>query len=311
LISETQAKEETMMTKALAGPPGQKKKGRQALATMKDLELLYREDAVAAAAAAPQSEGAPRIVGKDGTFYLGEQVLPSPLELIVVVEAHLNVWYPEAYDPDSPSPPGCFAVGPALQKDAEGKTVEGTGEDALRAHATSPKIQGGPNGHDCATCELNKFGSADVGRGKACANQRVLAVVMADDPAFQTGQPLTWAQMSLSPTGLAPWGKFVKSLASIENRPPHGAVIQFDFNKRDPVEQKRKAIIAVGYKKIMDPAVATKVNALRRELLETKALLRPMPVDVRDADGPKKGKADAKDKKGAKKAQGGARRAKF
>lgn len=273
--------------KALPGPKGSKKTKGGALATMRDLELAYGHEAAEAAAAAPQSEGAPRVVGKDGTFYLGEQVLPCPLEVIVVAEAHLNVWYEEAYDPDSPSPPGCFALAPALQRDpATGGNVDGTGEDALKAHATSPKMQGGVNGHDCATCEMNKFGSAEVGRGKACANTRVLAIVMKDDPGFGTKNPLTWATMSISPTGLAPWGKFVKGLAQIESRPPHGAVIQFDFNKRDPVEQKRKAIIAVGYQKITDPAVATKVNALRREILESKVLLRPLPTEVREA--PKK-----------------------
>lgn len=289
--------------KQLTGPAGAKKKTKGgALATMRDLEQAYAHEAAEAAAAAPQSEGAPRIVGKDGTFYLGEQVLPSPLEVIVVAEAHLNVWYEEAYDPDSPSPPGCFALAPALQRGPDGANVDGTGEEALRAHATSPKMQGGPKDHDCAGCEMNKFGSAEVGRGKACANTRALAVVMKDDPAFGSKQPLTWAQMTLSPTGLSPWGKFVKGLSSIENRPPHGCVIQFDFNKRDPVEQKRKAIIAVGYQKIMDPGVATKVNALRKELLESKVLLRPLPVTAREAL-PQKGRAS----KGKAKAGGKAK----
>lgn len=291
--------------KNLTGPKGSAKKAKgTGLATMKDLEGLYAHEALVAAAAAPQSEGAPRVVGKDGTFYLGEQVLPSPLEAIVVAEAHLNVWYPDAYDPDSPSPPGCFALAPSLQKDpATGDSVDGTGEDAMKAHATSPQIQGGPNGHDCATCEMNKFGSAEVGRGKACANTRVLAIVMKDDPAFGTKSPLTWAQMSISPTGLAPWGKFVKGLAQIEGRPPHGCVIQFDFNKRDPVEQKRKAIIAVGYQKIADLGVATKVNALRKELLESKVLLRPLPTEVREQVPKKAGGAKAAKGKKAKPAQ--------
>jgi hypothetical protein len=284
------------MNEKMKGLPGPKVKGRTGLISMKEIEKLYQSEASEAAAAAPPpAEGVPRIVGKDGTFYLGEQVLPSPLNLIVIADAHLNVWYPDAYDPDSPSPPGCFALAPALQKDASGVDVVGTGEAALHAHKTSPKIQGGANDHDCATCELNKFGSAEVGRGKACANQRVLAVVMADDPAFKTNEALTWATLTISPTGLSPWGKFVTSLSKIERRPPHGAVIQFDFNRRDPVEQKRKAIIAAGYQLIQDPAVAMKVNALRRELLESKVLLRPLPVEVREKV-PTKGKAAQKGK---------------
>lgn len=296
------------MAKALTGPEtGKKGKQNKGLVSMADIEKLYQSEAQEAVAAAPQGEAVKRVVGKDMIFWLGEQELGETIKVIVVADAHLNVWYPDAYDPENPAPPGCFAVGPSLQKDAAGQVVPGTGEAGLKAHPTSPKIQGGPNGHDCATCELNKFGTAETGRGKACGNTRQLAIVMADDPAFRDKSELTWAQLAISPTGLAPWGKFVASLAKIEGRPPHGAVIEFGFNKRAKEERARKAVVAMGYQLIQDVGIAQKVNALRKSILESGALIRPLPVDVREP-------AKANGKGGGKKAKKKAtetRKAKF
>lgn len=270
------------------------RKKSTALVSMKDLEALYAADAAEAAAAAPVADGPPRINTKDMQFTVGEATLPDPLEVIVVADAHLNVWYPEEYDPDNPSPPGCFALAPALQHES-GKEVPGTGEKALKPHGTSPQPQGGPDDGGCATCPLNQFGSAPRGKGKACANTRILAVVMANDPALRGDGDLRYATLGLSPTGLAPWGKFVNGLAKVERRPPHGAVIRFSFNRKDPDDRKRKAVIALGYQLIDDVAIATKVNALRREILESKVLLRPLPVEIRPREeAPKRAKAKAK-----------------
>lgn len=247
-----------------------KKPGKQ-LATMKDLENLYAADAQVAARAAPAPEGIPRISANDQAFRIGDNLLPDPLTVIVVAEALLNVWYEEEYDPNNPSPPSCFALHDA---------VEGA-DKLMTADATSPNIQGGVD-HKCAGCELNAFGSARKGRGKACANNRILCVVMADDPAFNDNQELRYAILQLSPTALTPWGKFVAALNKIEHRPPHGVITQFSFNRKDPVEQRRKAVIPLGYQPIKNLAMASKVLALRKEILESKILLRPLPVSVMD-----------------------------
>ena len=272
---------------ALPGQAAAKAKRGKALSTMRELEALYATDARAAAAAAPAPEGPPRISAKDQVFWVNEQTLPDPLEVIVLAEAHLNVYYETDYDPENPSPPSCFAVGPVLQRDADGNAVPGTGEAALGAHPSSPDAQGGPaaNGieHPCATCEMNQFGSARVGRGKACSNTRQLAVVMADDPALadpSKGEPRI-AILGLSATALSPWGKYVNGLARIEGRPPHGVVTRFSFNKTDADERKRKAVVPIGYRLIEDGAVAVRAIELRREALESGVLVRPMPVEVR------------------------------
>lgn len=276
------------------------KKPGKALATMRDLENLYATEAQVAAKAAPAPEGIPRISANDQMFRIGDNELPDPLAVIVVAETLLNVWYEEEYDADSPSPPSCFALHEAVE-----------GADRLMvADPSSPNIQGGPD-HRCAGCEMNQFGSAEKGRGKACANTRQLCVVMADDPAFGDGQELRYAVLGLSPTALTPWGKFVAALSKIEHRPPHGVVAQFSFNKKDPVQQKRKAVIPIGYRLITDIGVAMKVKRLREELLESKILLRPLPVVAREAP-PKRATKKAAAKPAARAAGGGrASRARF
>lgn len=254
-----------------------KKTPGTSLVSMKDLEALYASDATAAVAAAPVAEGAARITANDYQFSVGETVLPDPLNVIVVAEALQHVYYDSKYVPGEKKPPACFAVGPATD----------AGDKVMHAHPTSPNIQGGTDNHDCVGCEMHKWGSAEKGKGKACTTNRQLAVVMADDPAFENGGELKYAILSISPTGLSPWGKFVQGLAGILKRPPHGVVTQFSFNKKDPVEQRRKAVIAIGYKPITDVGMAQKVNALRKTLLETKALERPMPVDGYEKPGSK------------------------
>lgn len=285
-----------------------RKKPGTALATMADMENIYAAEAIMAAAAAPAQEGFPRISTKSEMFTIGEDILDDPLNLIVVADAHVNIWYPEAYDPDHPSPPGCFAVAPTLELDAAGKAVPGTGESALHAHESSPQRQGGANDHDCATCALNMWGSAEKGKGKACGNTRLLAVVNAGDPSLKdpTLEPKV-ALLGLSPTALGGWGKFVNGLAKIEKRPPWGAIIKFTFDKKNPDERKRKAVIAAGYQLITDPSMASKILATRKSVLESKVLLRPVPVTVESEEKPAKRMKKVKKAKPVKAARASAR----
>jgi hypothetical protein len=276
------------MTKATQSKAAKKKTGSQ-LISMKELEKMYASDAAEAAAAAPTVGGVRRITANDGVFMVDDIKLSDPLKCIVVAEGLLNVWYPEAYDSAHPTPPGCFAVGNAVKD----------GEKLLHAHPTSPQIQGGANGHDCATCEMNKFGSAEKGKGKACSNRRNLAVVLLDDPAFETGDDLEWLQLSISPTGLSAWGAYITELLSKAKRPPHGVLTAFTFNRDAKTASARKAVVPVKntWALITEPTVAIKVNELRKTILETGALVRPLPVDLGSDEDKKPAKGKAKGKR--------------
>jgi hypothetical protein len=263
---------------------GRKKKAGTAVMTMADVEKLYAEEAKAAAEAAPVSGGVPMVSLKGEQFQIGETFLPDPLEAIVVAEVMQNIYYDSPYNADNPTSPGCFAMALAV-KGAEGQ---------MTSHETSPNRQGGVD-FKCQGCEMNQFGSAEIGKGKACSNYRKLALVMTSDPGFKDPDtPLTWATMSLPPTSLGDWGKFVMGLDRVEHRPPHGVVIKFTFDRRNPDANKRKRVIAVGYQNITDVTMAMRVNALRKELIDSGALTRPIPVDNYVPPGSKPTTATAK-----------------
>lgn len=263
--------------KKLSDKTKKAKKGG-ALMSMKDIEKMYAVDAKAAADAAPVVGGVPIISTRGEQFQIGENLLPDVLELIVVAEGVLNIYYDSEYDPDNKAPPACFAVAVA------DKNVDAT----IVSHETSPNRQGGKD-FKCLGCEMNAYGTAERGKGKACANKRNLAVVFADDKAIKSGEGTpTWGFLQLPPTSLSDWGKFIQGLDRVERRPPHGVIIKFTFDRKNPNERLRKRVIAIGYQKIDDPRTAMSVNALRKEILESGALTRPIPVDGYVAPGEKK-----------------------
>jgi hypothetical protein len=248
-----------------------------ALMSMKDIEDMYAVDAKVAADAAPVAGGPPLISTKGEQFQIGENILPDMLELIVVAEGVLRTYYDSDYDPDQKSPPACFAVAVA------DKNVDAT----IVSHESSPNRQGGKD-FKCQGCEMNAFGTAERGKGKACGEYRRLAVVFSDDKALSSGEGnITWGYLNLSPTALGDWGKFVQGLERVERRPPHGVIIKFTFDRKNPKEQMRKRVIAIGYQKISDPGVASRILKLRKEILESNTLTRPIPVDGYVAPGSK------------------------
>lgn len=116
-------------------------------------------------------ESVPRISLKGARFRIvdgdSETVLPSTEIDVVIVGANPNLskaWYSKAWTPDSdPTAPDCFSLG-------------GVGPD--------PASQN-PQNDLCATCPHNQWGSKTTPQGqkiKACADQKRLAVVPADDP---------------------------------------------------------------------------------------------------------------------------------
>ena len=94
------------------------------------------------------------------------------LEVVVVDFVSSNLFYDGPFDRDNPQPPGCFAIGvePSL----------------LVPSPNSPNKQA----ETCSACPNNQFGSA--GKGKACKNTRLLAVMpvaMDGEEAHQRPAP--------------------------------------------------------------------------------------------------------------------------
>jgi len=119
-------------------------------------------------------------------------------ELIVVVVDYTNVnmFYESEYDKDNITDPDCYANN---RIHAE-----------LEPERKSPKLQA----EVCTACPQNQWGSAPRGKGKACKNSRLLAIVPFDN----IGEAPIWT-ISVSPTGIKRWDNYVKKLADVNLTP--------------------------------------------------------------------------------------------
>lgn len=114
----------------------------------------------------------------------------GPMQAVVLDWRNLNRYYTAAYNPQNPAPPHCFA----LHKDI----------NLLAPHEEAAE----PQADDCASCAMNKWGSAPAGgKGKACRNTVRLAIAPPDMTAED--EPYL---ISVSPTGIKSWSALVNGL---------------------------------------------------------------------------------------------------
>ena len=136
---------------------------------------------------------------------------PGPLEAVIVDFVATNKYYEGAYDANNIQPPVCFAIG--------------TNPLKLAPSPNSPL----PQAKTCAECPMNQFGSS--GKGKACKNERLLAVL----PPESTADDPLWT-LSVSPTGIKNFDGYVAGVARTMNTIPAGVVttIGLDSNQTYP-----------------------------------------------------------------------------
>jgi len=119
------------------------------------------------------------------------------LEGVILYNHASSAYWPEGSEYDENTAPLCSSV--------EGKL--GIGEP----------------GGACATCSLNRFGTAPDGKGKACKNMRVLYLLR--DGEFM---PL---QVTLSPTSIKPFRDFINAAFVSRRRGTCGSVIQIGLKR--------------------------------------------------------------------------------
>ena len=83
----------------------------------------------------------------------------------------------------------------------------------------------GTPGGACAACELNRYGSATDGKGKACKNMRILYLL-------QDGDYIP-VQLSLPPTSLRPFNDFMNAAFVARRRPAWSSVVQIGLKRVD------------------------------------------------------------------------------
>lgn len=223
----------------------------------------------AAAASAKEKEsggGGGFISLKGGEFTFKGDVLPGPLQVVILDTAFENAYYDAAWDDENPSPPACFAV-----------SNEVTANDELEPHETSPDTQCS----NCEECEMNEWGSADTGRGKACSNNRRLMVISADDlDDLEGAQP---AMIRLSPTSIKHWSGYAKKITNVMKLPPFAVITELELSRVDGktyYELKPSFVEAVNKKHI--PELIELVDSIQEDLVQ------PYDVSSYGEEAPKK-----------------------
>jgi hypothetical protein len=122
---------------------------------------------------------------------------PGPLTCVILDWITANTWFEGIYNPKNIQPPACYAL------------------SAKPAEAAPSKNAPNPQSDSCIGCSKNEWGSdPQGGKGKACKNTRKLLIVPAGSPPGTQG----WV-ISVSPTGLKHFDKYVASLGTADVHP--------------------------------------------------------------------------------------------
>lgn len=166
-------------------------------------EIAAEMEAMAKRISAPSGNKIQVTQGKKFKFPDGAEV--SEFEGVIVDFVAVNKFYEEAYDRNNITPPLCYAVN--LEPSAMAPTD------------LSPDKQS----ETCGTCPQNKFGSS--GKGKACQNTRVLAI-LPEGADSSTDMMI----LSVSPTAIDAFDKYVGNIARTFGVPVRGVVTHISFN---------------------------------------------------------------------------------
>ena len=136
----------------------------------------------------------------DGTKHGG------PMDVVIVDFVSGNYFYENSFDPNNITPPACFSLG--------------TNPTQMVPSENSPVRQS----DTCAACPMNQFGSD--GKGKACKNNRLLALLPVD---ADNDTPVM--VLKVSPTAIKAFDSYVASVARSFNLPPLGVVTEVCFDE--------------------------------------------------------------------------------
>lgn len=152
---------------------------------------------------APASGDKIQLKGKQ--FSMPDGSKADSIEVVIVDFMAVNNYYEGTYDAKNITPPTCFAIGQI--------------PTTLVPSKNAPVLQS----DTCSACPMNVFGSS--GDGKACKNQRRLAVL---PPEADADTPL-WI-LDVSPTGLKSFDGYVRSAASKFGVLPIGLITTITFD---------------------------------------------------------------------------------
>jgi hypothetical protein len=254
--------------------------------------------AAAASAAMEESAAGGQFFSiKGGQLTWNDAPIPNSTIGAVILDSVLeNVYYEGDYDPDTPQAPTCFAFG----RDDKTMTPHKVVVEAGQAMYGAAK--------QCDGCEMNEFGTADRGKGKACRNVRRVALLAAgsfdkdgrfqlfdNTEAFETA---AFGFMKIPVTSVKGYASYVKTIAETLKRPPWAVVTKIT------VKPDAKTQVRVTFEPMMN-APDELLAALKKRHEEAAAVIEfPYQLD----DGEKKAAPPARGKPGKPAAKKTARR---
>jgi hypothetical protein len=203
-----------------------------------DQQLTEQANMAAGTVSSAEGGGNFSIRGTMLTFQ-GNRFDNDEMAVIIADFILLNQWYDnEPFEEDNYKAPYCWAVG----RDAAQIAPHEQAED--------------PQSESCVECKWNCFGTADIGRGKACKNGYRLACVSAGELDRAGNLSLyeddyleksAFGWLNVPPTSTAAFASFVQQLQNAFKRPPHAFVAKV---KVYPHPKHKMA--AISFEPIMD-----------------------------------------------------------
>jgi len=184
------------------------------------------------------------LVTKGKTLKLPSGLEVEEMECVIVDFVSANYYYTQGYQRDNIIPPVCFSIG-----------LEPSG---MTPSDNSPDPQGGA----CATCWANQFKSAANGKGKACGNTRLLALLPTDADA---DTPL--AIIKVSATGIKSFDGLVNEVGSRFGLPMREIVTKVSFSE-DDYASLRFSRVGPAPKDLIALAWSRKEDAMTRLMTE-------------------------------------------
>lgn len=165
-------------------------------------EEMLREKAAAQAERTPTGAGNRLILRKNNTFEFQDENFGTEVPLVILDHVFIRNYWDTVYDENSYSPPACFGISDLNLRD-------------MIPSENSPNRQ-----HPaCRGCWANEFESTERG-GKACAENRLLAVMHAENIAPDADIIL----LKVPTTSGKTYDKYAKSLTKAAQLPTFAVV---------------------------------------------------------------------------------------
>jgi len=184
---------------------------KQELMTLKDIDKALEKHVSDAGARIEKPTG--QSIGIKGKkFKYKDDVIGRVASFVIVDFIRANAYYDSPFHEDQIELPACLAL-----------SVDGK---EMKPLELAPRKQNA----QCDGCDQNAWGSADVGRGKSCAEQYRLAVLAVDKTRNETYASCDMATVTVPPTSKKNFAQYVKKLDENTNRPPLAFLTEFSFD---------------------------------------------------------------------------------